>query len=197
MKQAISWHRRGLAVLLACAAVLSALTVLAPPEPVTVPVVVTAHRVSSGTTLQADDLTVREVPPGLVPEGTPSDPAELLGRLSVVDLPSGAMLVSGLTLAPTAAKDGARLVPVTVADPAVASLVRPGDQISIIAVGTNGEPVVVAERVRVAAIPSASDGGPLGGGVRSSTVLVVSAPPATAQRIAAWASNPTLGITIG
>lgn len=185
-------------MLLSCAAVLSALTVLAPTEPATAPVVVSNRPISAGTTLTADDLTVRRVAPDAIPRGTPTDPAELVGRLAVIDLPAGAMLVSGVSLDPRGGvAKGEQLVPITLADPAIATLTKVGDRVTIIAAGDGGEPVVVAEQVTVAAVPRASSGGVLGGSNQPDSVLVVRAPVAAAHRIAAWATNPTLSITIG
>jgi len=108
----------------------------APPMPPVEPVVVAAHDLTAGQPLAAGDLRVVRMPAGLVPDGATSDPSALVDRAVTAGVPSGLPVVAaqldgdrfGLAL-----PAGTVAVPIRLADPAVAGLLRPGDRVDLVA----------------------------------------------------------------
>lgn len=196
---ALRWHRRTLAALAAGLAVLGTLTVMRPAPPETTPVVVAAHDLSPGTRLAAGDLRVIELPPAALPAGAPTSTADLIGRVLVVALPSQAVVLPGTTLGARQVKAGEVLVPFRLADPAVATLLRVGDQVNIVAQSTDGQARTIATGARVSALMTDStEAGPLGGGGSSEPgIIVVATDPAAAERVAAASSSEGLSVTLG
>lgn len=125
----------------------------APPTPPVEPVVVAAHDLTAGQPLAAGDLRVVRMPAGLVPDGATSDPSVLVDRAVTAGVPSGLPVVAaqldgdrfGLAL-----PAGTVAVPIRLADPAVARLLRPGDRVDLVAptgvdgwAGTGAAPATV------------------------------------------------------
>lgn len=120
----------------------------APSPPETVGVVVAARDLTSGDELARADLRVVRLPPDLVPTGTVGQVQALEGRRAVVDVPAGLPLVDGVLDVDRfgiSAPAGTVAVPIRLADPAVAALLRPGDRIDLVAPGAAasdpGDPV--------------------------------------------------------
>ncbi|WP_369178849.1 hypothetical protein [Streptomyces mutabilis] len=96
---------------------------------------------------------------------------------------------------PVRERHGARPVsaPVRIADAATVRLLRPGDQVDVIAAtdGGSGEATVLARGARVTKVPEPLDGDTAGG-----TLVVVSVPRATAHRLAGAAATARLAVTL-
>ncbi|MGA4669099.1 SAF domain-containing protein [Propionibacteriaceae bacterium Y1923] len=193
----LRWHRRWVAAVAAGVAVLASLTVLSPAAPDHVEVVVTTADLPAGHRLTAGDLRVVGYPPELVPGGAAGTSDELLGRVLVAASPRGSPLGSHSVIDSTRVPEGRLLVPVRVDDPAVLALLRVGDQITVIGSDDAGTPVVLARRVRIAAVPQVVDEGVLDTGGSASGVVVVDVDEQTAVRLSAWASNPGLSVSLG
>ena len=164
----------------------------APPTPPAEPVVVAAHDLTAGQPLAAGDLRVVRMPAGLVPDGATSDPSVLVDRAVTAGVPSGLPVVAaqldgdrfGLAM-----PAGTVAVPIRLADPAVAGLLRPGDRVDLVAptgvdgwagtgAGTEAAPATVLARgalVLEVLDRVAEDGNLLGG----------------------WASGSASGSTVG
>jgi Flp pilus assembly protein CpaB len=88
--------------------------------------------------------------------------------------------------------------PVRLADLAVATLLRAGDRVDVLAAGDDGggEPAVqvVAEDALVLTAPAPDGDQPTGDG---SGLLVLAVPPETAHRLAGAAASATLTVTLG
>ena len=192
----IRWHRRALAALTAAVMVLAGLTVLAPPQAASVAVLVAATDLGAGHRLTAGDLEVARYPPELVPTGVTSTPETLLGRVLIGPSPRGTPLGAQSVVDASRLPRGRMLVPVRVDDPAVMSLLHAGDLITVIGTDDVGTPVVLARRVRIAAVPGAADPGPLGD-AGTGGVVVVDVDEPTAVKLSAWSSNPGLSVTLG
>jgi pilus assembly protein CpaB len=138
--------RRFLAAGCAAAAAALALPVLAPPPPVLVPVVVAARPIAAGHRLTAEDLRV-------IGWAGPVRPASALGRISAATgrtaagpLEPGSVVTESQLLGPgllTGQPADLLAVPVRLADPAAALLVRRGDRVDILG-AARGAPVVSA-----------------------------------------------------
>lgn len=162
----------------------------------TVPVVVAAGDRPAGTPLTETDLAVTRVPPDLRPDGSATEPAQVLGRVLAAPVRAGEAVTdvrlvgSGVTaLLPP----GHVAAPVRLADLAVAALVRSGDRIDVLASVDGGSAAeVVAEGALVLA--ATGTGGTTPGG--SAGLLLVAVTPEIAARLAAAATTATLTITL-
>lgn len=193
LARAVRWHRRLLAALAAACAVLVSLTVLRPAPAATVDVLVAARALPAGSSLTAGDLRLAHYPPGLVPDGALDDPARLAGRVLASPADAGLPLTEqSVVEAGQATRKGELLVPFRVQDPQVLAMVRVGDRVTVVSPGEDGQAVTLASRVRVASVPPAGDGGQ-----SDQALLVVSADPETAGRLAAWAGGQGLGVALG
>lgn len=184
------WHRRGLAAVAAALCVLTTLSALSPQAEPTTAVVVAARTLDGRTPLAADDLVVAQLPSRLAPEGSLDDSSGLVGRLLAAPVPSGAPVTELAVVSGGAAHEkGELLVPVRVQDSSVLAVVRPGDRVTVVAAGQDGNPVTLARRVRVAQVPSVEEGG--------QGLVLVAAPESVAGRLAAWAGSGHLGLALG
>lgn len=178
----------------AAIATLALVQALAPQPASTRPVIVAARSLPTGRTLQAGDLRQAHFPEHLVPQGAVAGSDALVGRVLAAPASDGTPLTrSAVVSTSTAADAGQVLVPFTVADVAVLTLVRPGDRVSVVASGNGAQPATIAHRVRVVTIPESRPGA----GAGQAAQLVVSADPATAGRLASAAASQPLGITVG
>ena len=155
-------RRRLIAAALAAAAVLSALRTLAPPPPDTVEVLVAARDLSSGSLLGDDDVVRRAYPADLAP----ADAAALTtGRVLAAPIGRGEVVTDVRLVGPRLADahPGETIVPVRLPDAGMAALLRPRDQVDLLATdpGT-GEALVVARDVTVLATPTGVPDGPAG-----------------------------------
>jgi len=189
------------ATMLGCAVALG-LADLRPPPPPRTAVVVTAHALDAGTALTDADVDVVHLPPDAVADGAHREPGAVVGRALVVAVPAGLPVVDALLrddrLA-SAGPPGTVVVPVRLADPGVADLLRPGDRVDLLAAATSstGTPVaeVLARRALVLPHPAPSDGPDPGGLLGSAptdtgTLTLVAVDPAQAPALAgaaAWA----------
>jgi Flp pilus assembly protein CpaB len=192
-------------ILLVAAAVL-ALRPEGPQAPVaaagaTEHVVVAARDLAAGTELTAADLTIVSMPAAIVPAGSASRAAGLIGRTAAGAIRRGEALTDarvvgpGLTAGLGAGESAA--VPVRIADPDAAALVRVGDRVDVLGTAvapdgsqaTAGETVTVASAVRVLAVLRSRD--PADG-----VVLVVATGESGARALAGAAARHRLTVNV-
>lgn len=148
------WRYRWL-VVAACLAAATWIVVsqVRPPPPPTVPVLVTAHELPAGSVLTADDIEV--VAAASAPEGMVSADSAI-GSTLAVGLPAGVPVVTTMLVGPglaDAAPPGWGTVPVPLADPLLAELVRVGDRIDLyLAAADTGGRLSEAELISTQAI---------------------------------------------
>lgn len=194
--RAARWHRRPLGMVAAAICVLATVAALTPaPEP-TVEVVTCASAVSAGAVFGAADLTLREVPPDVVPDGAIGSVQQLVGRSATVSLPKGS-IVTEEALATTSLLAGPdeSLASFAVTAGSWSGLLHVGDFVSVVTADGAGGASTVAAHVRIAALPQARPG--LDGD--SGTIrIVVAAPSPEAKNIAAMgAQHGSLGVVVG
>lgn len=186
-------RRRLIAAGLTALATLAALRTLAPPPPDTVDVLVAARDLASGTRLGDDDLVVRPFPRALAP---PDAASEALGRVLAGPIGRGEVLTDVRVVGPALAQaqPGETVLPVRLPDAGMAALLRPGDEIDLVATdpGT-GATTVVASDVAVLATPSEVPEGPAGG--NGGALVVVGASSAQAVDIASAALSQYLTVS--
>ncbi|OYO08982.1 Flp pilus assembly protein CpaB [Enemella evansiae] len=155
------WHRRALAVVCAVAAVLCTLLAARPAPDPGVPVVVAAKPLSGGAPLSAADLKVVSYPTRLAPTERSTDPAALIGRVLTAPVSGGTPLSELSVVSPRAGRgaDDQVLAPIRLTDPGVATLLRVGDAVDVLATPIDqGTARVVARGARVAALPGTGTG---------------------------------------
>lgn len=175
---------------------------LGPAPPPTQVVVVAARDLPAGHVLTGADLTVVRMPPHAVPDGVSVSPDRLTGRAVVVAVTRGLPVVPSVLEGQrfgVPAPPGTVTVPILLADPAVARLLRPGDRLDLVApadwdvtTAGSGEPVVLASRALVLDVVDEADAGTplLSAAQGSAPVTVVAVSPAEGHRLAAagWGS---------
>ena len=167
----------------------------------TAKVVVAARDLAAGTELAAADLRIVSMPVGIVPAGSVSRAAGLIGRMAAGAIRRGEALTDARVVGPglTAGLGPGEsvAVPVRIADPDAAALVRVGDRVDVLGTpvapddsqATAGQTVTVASAVRVLAVLRSRD--PADG-----VVLVVATGEAAARTLAGAAARHRLTINM-
>jgi len=192
----LRWHRTAVAMLALFAALVAGLSALNPAGAGT-PLVVAARDLPAGAVLTSADLLLVDAPPDLHPDGCYSQVDDLVGRPLSVGLTRGTPLTTAALSTSTLTDHalGEMLVPFRVHDAGIVALLRVGDRLTIVATTPEGIVMTVAQHVRVAQLPAASDGGAWGGSGMSGALIVVAAPSSVAELLAA-ASDHQLGVII-
>ncbi|HLV04987.1 MAG TPA: SAF domain-containing protein [Actinomycetaceae bacterium] len=193
------WRRRH--ALLAAAVVLATWVVvheLRPPPPPTTAVVVLARAVPAGTELAAADLRAVVLPDRAASPGMLRAPHEAVGERLAVGLPAGFPLAAEVLVGPGLAAgvpDGEVVVPVRLADAAVARALGPGDRVDLLsaaadAAASAGGAEVVAAGALVVARDAGGGGSGLLGTEETAVLVYVAVPRTTAPALvgaSAWA----------
>lgn len=203
------WPRRVLAAALALTAGLLLLRPDPPPVAVPavaagVPVVVVARDLAAGTTLTGSDVRTVGLPAVAVPAGTVGEVRAVVGRVVAGPVRRGEPLTDARLLGPglTAGLDAGEstAVPVRLADPDTAALVRAGDRVDVLGTPVQGDTgrsgdapagdaVMIATGVRVLAVlrgKEAADG----------ALLFVAAEPSVGRRLAGAAARQRLTVAV-
>lgn len=135
IRRRILLRRRGLAALAAGIAVFLAISGATAPPPRTTPVWTAARDLPAGRVLTADDLRQVGFAPASVPAHALDSPGAVLGRTLAAPVGRGEPLEPPDVVRPgmTRGYPGRVGVPVRITDPAVASLLRVGDRVSLVA----------------------------------------------------------------
>ena len=136
---------------------------------------VAARDLPSGTRLAEGDLVVRAFPAGLAP---PDASSAAVGRVLAGPIGRGEVLTDVRVVGPglALAQPGDTVLPVRLPDAGMATLLRAGDEIDLVATdpGT-GASTIVARDVTVLATPTDAPDGPAGGSGGSLVVVGASA----------------------
>lgn len=185
--------RRALALALLAAALGSALINAAHADPY---VVTFAREVAPGTTLSADDLELRRLPPDMVPENALRETALAEGQLLAAAAARGEVVtttrlvgpdLSAALLADAPPGEPFSMVPVPLAEPDIIPLMHHGAQVDVVGqgprvvasggkvvtTGDEGTVLVLLRQSEASAVAAASLGEPL------TLVLSGAAPPPT------------------
>ena len=156
-------------------------------------VLVAAHDLPAGSVLGTADVTVRELPTQAVPDGAAQAPGTVLGRVLAAPVRRGEPLTEVRLAGPELTRavsmtPEAVSVPLRLADPGVAALLRPGLTVDVVTAGQReGEPVLLARGARVLAVLGASAGHRSGDG---QLVLVALEPLAATHPHTVPTTNP-------
>lgn len=202
LRQAVAFGRAVLLRRVAAAALVAFATVLALyPQRAHFAgdiVVVAARDLSPGTVIEASQLTLRRLPAEAIPDGAARSAAVVLGRTLAAPVRRGEALtdvrLTGPDLVRSVADDpGMVSVPLRLADPDVATLLRAGLTVDVVTVGPQqGEPLMLARGARVLAV--------LQSGARAEErdgkLVLVALDPIAATRVAATSISHDLTVTV-
>ena len=194
----VSWHRRLVGAALAAVSILMLGNALATPEGPTVPAVTVAAALPAGHTLTAADLLVAEFPPEAVPDGAPTDTADLVGRSTAVALGEGSILQPALLATSHSTEPGRALVPIALRDEGLRALLHPGDRITLIATGFEDATVLTSDaRVGVLSTPT-SGSSPLSiPSTQAGSLILVDVPAADAPMVATLGQDGGIRVVLG
>ena len=192
--RAVSWHRRKLAVLAALAAVLTGLAAAAPDGPPTLSVVRATSELAGGTRLADADLELAHVVAADAPRGALTDPAAAVGQLLAAPVAEGQIITpAAFTTARAVTSRGRVVAPLRLADADLAALLRPGDQVDVIAADPqSAQADVVARAVRVVTVPRADSDE--SSQTTAGTLILIEVDPGTARVLARAAVSATLTV---
>jgi Flp pilus assembly protein CpaB len=171
------------------------------PATPTAQVVVAARDLAAGTVLAAADLRTVPMPAPVVPAGVARRSAGLVGQLAAGPIRRGEAVTDARVVGPGLAaglgSGESAAVPVRLADPEAAALVRAGDRVDVLGTpvapdGTQvagGDAIEVAAAVRVLAVLGSRD-------AADGVVLVVAASQRTARRLAGAAARHRLSVSV-
>lgn len=184
LRRAVLRRRRLLAALCLGVAVLAGLRALSPsPEP-TSQVLVAAHDLEAGAVLSAEDLTSAQWPVDATPRGL-ANVDEAIGRTVTGPVRAGEP-VTDVRLVTASLLEGypeLEAVPVRIPDAAVASLLRVGDRIDLLATDQRtGDTERVGEELPVLAMPAEKSSVAANG--LQGTLIVVGTTPEMSEKVA-------------
>lgn len=158
-------------------------------------VVAARHDLAPGRILSADDVRVVEVPAGTVPEGAITDTADVVGHTLAGPRRGGEVFTDLAVLNPrlTAAAAGipdARVVPIRLADPRVADLLREGDRVDVLTADDDTQATLAADAavILVSASDSERD--------RTDRVVLLALPSADAKIVAGASLTNALAVVL-
>ncbi|HJP78720.1 MAG TPA: SAF domain-containing protein [Pseudonocardiaceae bacterium] len=133
------WVRRGLAAVCVIVALVLALRPDSAGAHPTAPVLVARHDLGPGSTLAPADVTLRRIPADLLPSGALTTVRAATGHVLGGALRAGEP-ITDVRLVDTgiaAGVPGSSAVPVRLADPGVADLLRPGVRVDVVTMDAN------------------------------------------------------------
>lgn len=181
-------------MLAAVAAVLSGVSAATPAGPATLTVVRARSQLAGGVVLAAEDLRADQVVAADAPSGAATEAGQLIGRTLAGPVAKGAVLTELALTSPRAATSSGRVVaPLRLADADLASLLKPGDTVDVIAADAQtGRAAVVATGVRVVTVPHVDD--QLRDGSSTGALVLVEADRTTATTMARAAAGGTMSV---
>jgi len=193
LRRALARRRVLLSSGLAAAAVAAGLSAVAPTAEPEVEVLTASRDLVAGVPLAADDLATASLPAGVVPAGVLVDAAAAVGRLVAGPVRQGEPLTDVRLLGAALLSDDDVALPVRVAEPATAALVRAGDVVDVLSASPEGgvAAAVVATGLTVLSVPA------LGDDAGEGALLVLAADRPTAARLAAAAVTGRLSVVVG
>lgn len=195
-------HRRLLAALSVAGALACVLVTLRPAPPRTVPVLVAARDLDTGAVAGPADVRVARYPPGNAPERVLRRHADIHGRALAAAVRRGEPITDLRLVGPQLrGAPGGVALPVRFADADAARLLRPGDQVDVLAgpvldEAARGVPRLGAPPARVVAHGATVLARPGGEKERDGGLVILSVPPDVAAAVAGAAAVSPLTYTL-
>jgi len=177
-----------------------------PPPADTAAAVVAATDLPAGTVLSSADLALAEFPAPVLPAGTSAQGSTLTGQVLAAPVRRGEVLTDVRVVGPglwSQVPPGQVATPVRLADLAVATLLRAGDRVDVLASAAEADAAeVVAEGALVLSAPpgtASADGAAerSAAAPEAAGLLVLAVPPEIARVLAGAAARGTLTVTLG
>lgn len=162
------------------------------------PLVVAARDLPLGTTVGSGDVRVVRVPASLRPDGSLSEAAQAEGRRLVGSVRAGEPLTDARFADTAPNPPGTVTVPVRLADGGVTELLLPGTRVDVVTVASDEQGAnVLARMVTVLRVVAPTEsGGPGSTSARTGPLVLLSAPPDVASRLATASLSHPLTITL-
>jgi Flp pilus assembly protein CpaB len=191
----LTLHRRLVAAVAAMLSVAALAVVLTGRDQVLVEVVTVVQRVEAGQTVTADDIRLAGVPEAFLPQGALTQAETAVGRLAAAGLPVGAIVTTDalVSSAGRASASGRLVMPLTLTQPELVELLRPGDAVALIVSDPYGETTVIDDVV-IVGLPQSDSGGLLSSATASSILIDVSDAVAAQLTAARAASTITIAL---
>jgi Flp pilus assembly protein CpaB len=157
-------------------------------------VVKARSQLPGGTVVSASDLVLDRVAASDVPEGVLTDQLALVGKTLAAPVAENQMMTPLIaTAACTSVSPGHVIAPLRLADSALATLLRPGDVVDVIAADVQAEhAAVIAAGARVVTIPELPD--ELTGPGPEGALVLIDVDTQTAAVVAHASATTTLSI---
>ncbi|HEX3649447.1 MAG TPA: SAF domain-containing protein [Pseudonocardiaceae bacterium] len=167
-------------------------------------VVVAAKDLAPGSLLTQADVAVRPLPGSVLPSGAVTDRAAVIGRVLAAPIRAGEPLTDVGLVGPadtalTTGDPDAATVPVRLADPDVADLLRPGIRVDVVTLDPDhqGDPVLAENATVVTVRDTAGSTGAIGSDQNQTGRLVlVALPRQFATRLAAASLRQPVTVTL-
>ncbi|WP_020670236.1 SAF domain-containing protein [Amycolatopsis nigrescens] len=195
--------RRGLAVALLLASAFVAVLPASAGDDPGLPALVSSRDLPAGRTLTAEDLRVVSMPAPLRPEGAFTEPAAVLGRLLTGAARTGepitdARLIGSGPNVPDTGEPESATVPVRLADPGVAELLRPGVRVDVVTLdAAEQDRRVLASKAAVVTVSTPPEGPQrIGGGTSKGPLVLIAVPVEIATQVAAASLGRPVTVTL-
>ncbi|MDO5512684.1 SAF domain-containing protein [Corynebacterium sp.] len=180
--------RRVLAVLLLGAALILLLRDAGPGTP---RALVFTRPVVAGSAVERDDVALVSVPPALLPSTAVRDPHDIEGRILAVDAPAGEIVSTtrfiGTDLNTSFVGEITTVVPVRLSEPEILPLLQHGDEVTVLAGGSErAEPDVISTGGRVILVDTRDTPG----------TLLIGLPEESAHAVAAASLSSPLAVVL-
>ncbi|WP_343902397.1 Flp pilus assembly protein CpaB [Arthrobacter rhombi] len=204
-REVLAVYRRPLAAVLAALAVAASLSALAPEHTETVPVLVAARDLPSGTVLDSGSLHLAQVADRALPPDVLDSVGDAAGQQLAIPVAAGSPVAATMLVGPgllTGSPPGTVAVPVRPSDTETIGLLSPGQLVDVVLSQGNGyeravDSKVIAERVPVLWVPTGSAGSWLDGGDAAGMVVVAASRQDSAELAGAAARGKIFLVLVG
>jgi pilus assembly protein CpaB len=171
-------------------------------ETADVGVVVAGRDLAPGTLLSQPDLAIRSLPADAVPSGAMTSREVVIGRVLASAVRSGEPLTDVRLVGPadtalTTGDPNSATVPVRLADPDVADLLRPGVRVDVVTLDPDHQAnPVLAENATVVTTRDTEGHGTAGGQGQAGRLVLVALPRQSATQLAAASLRQPVTVTL-
>ncbi|MDO4412929.1 MAG: SAF domain-containing protein [Cutibacterium sp.] len=156
-------------------------------------VIVAAHPIEGGQTIQRSDLRTVRIDPAVLPHET-ATLAQVEGRQASARITEGTILTTSAVLSGSSVGTGKALVGVHLADTSMVAMLQVGQRVSVVSAGEDGTPRVLTRGAIIRSLPTSRGG--LVEGSPSTELVVVSTGSADAATIAVAGQGQPLGLVV-
>ena len=187
----LSWHRRKIAAVLTALALLVVLSHLSAPAEASDHVVVTTSNLVAGQRVDTSDVDLLPLPRSAIPADTMTALDDVIGHSVAVSLSPGTTVQQGLLVAGVPVARGRSLVPITVHDAQLRSILPPGARVALVAAGPEA-PALLTDGAVVHGMAAVEQVGFVASG--QPALVLVEVPSQIAAEVSVLGQSGQLGI---